>query len=228
IPAAEQPVPAAKPPKAKKVKAPSAEPPARLPREVQALQREVRSAEVGKDPTVIAYLDLIEHNQATPHQIAAFGNFLAESGLTDAALGYYGLAIDRLPADPLLWVNVGTLHRQLGETASARSAFIEALSLDPNNALAHYNLGAVLDQTGNYDAALEEYKLALALDPKLADPAYNPQAVNNARLLAVQMLLYKERAGSAGLSLVEIPEGAIQEETAEPEPEESEPAPEQP
>jgi tetratricopeptide (TPR) repeat protein len=183
---------------------------ARLPRNLARAQANVRATRLGQDPTVQVYLDLIDRQGASAGQLAAFGNFLAENGLGHDALQYYDIALNLEPKDPLLWTNVGTLYRQVGDSSAALSAYNRALSLDPNNALAHYNVGAVLDAQGKYEESIEEYKLALHLDPMLGDPAYNPQAANNQRLLAVKLLLYHEQVGSLGLPLADVPGGQVQ------------------
>ena len=114
--------------------------------------------------------------EASAYELAALGNFLARNGMHREALAYYEIALRLEDSDPVLWVNVGTLHRQSGEISSATNAYGRALSIDPNNALAHYNLGAVLDATGKYEDAIAAYKLALTLDPSLGDPTANPRA----------------------------------------------------
>lgn len=186
-----------------------------LPRELARVQSIVREGPLGQDPTVRGYLDLIDRAEASPLQLAAFGNFLSDSGWPEGAIEYYAVALSIEQEDPVLWVNTGTLHRKLGEHKAALQAYQRALSLDPNNAHAHYNLGVVLDGMGKYEDAVEEYKIALLLDPALGDPATNPQVAHNERLLAVKLLLYKEKIGNVGLPLVEVPGGALEPETEE-------------
>ena len=50
-------------------------------------------------------------------------------------------------------------------------------------------------------------------DPTLADPSVNPQAASNQRLRTVQLLLYQE--SSLGMPLVEVPGGALEEESTD-------------
>lgn len=183
-----------------------------LPRGLAKAQQSVRATSLGQDPTVRTYLEMIERQAASPQQLAAFGNFLAQNGMTADALEYYGVALRLEPNDSLLWMNAGTLHRQRGDLSAASSAYNRSLALNANNALAHYNLGAVLDGQGKYEAALAEYKLALTLDPNLGDPAYNPQAANNERLLAVKLMVYGEQSGSLGLPLATVPGGGVEED----------------
>jgi len=186
-----------------------------LPKDLAEAQTVVRGNEIAQDPTVAEYLDLIDRAEASPQQLAAFGNFLADYGAPRLAVVYYGVALSIEEDDPVLWLNVGTLHRKLQEYDAAINAYSRALSLDPNLAYAHYNLGATLDDQRKYDDALEEYRIALTLDPTLGDPKINPQAANNERLLAVKLMLYEEQIGNRGMPLVEVPGG----ELATPKPE---------
>jgi len=181
-----------------------------LPRNLERIHENLRKSPIGQDPSVLSYLDLIESGNASAHQLAAFGSFLAQTGRIREGIEYYALALDMVPDDAVLWMNVGTLHRQLGEYTIAAQTYSEALAIDGNNAFAHYNLGAVFDLQGKYEEAIEEYKLALTLDPSLGDPVTNPQAANNERLLAVKLMLYKQQAGSLGLPLVDVPGGSVQ------------------
>lgn len=183
-----------------------------LPRDLARAQETVRRSAIGSDPTVQGYLDLVEVQEASPHQLAAFGNFLGQNGMNREALEYYRIAVGIEDSDPVLWVNLGTLHRQLGDLRPALGAYGRALDLDPSNALAHYNVGAILDQQGRYEDAIEAYTVALTLDPSLGDPTVNPQATNNERLLAVKLKLYGQSAGSAGLPLVEVSGGGLEPE----------------
>jgi tetratricopeptide (TPR) repeat protein len=200
-----------KPPKQKNAKAgKSKRDMVYMPRGLARVQESLREGDIGRDPTVRAYLDLIDRGEASPHQLAAFGNFLSQNGMTRDAMEYYGVALGMEQNDALLWMNVGTLHRQMQEFSMAANAYGKALSIDPNNAFAHYNLGSVLDEMGKYEEAIEEYKVALTLDPTLGDPAYNPQAANNEQLLAVKLMLYQEQTGALGLPLVELPEGSLE------------------
>ena len=178
--------------------------PARLPKKLAAAQQSIRKTDVADDPTVVAYLDRIDAGTASPQEIGAVANFIADAGLVDEAVTYYKVALSEDKKDTLLWMNYGVLRRRQGDAKAAASAFARSLSLDPNNARAHYNLGAVLDEMGKYDAAVDEYKLALTLDPELGDPQVNPQAANNDRLVAVKLLLYGEQDGGLVLPLAKM------------------------
>jgi len=192
-----------------------------MPRGLARVQGSLREGNIGQDPTVRAYLDLIDRGEASPHQLAAFGNFLSQNGRTRDAMEYYAVALGMERNDPVLWMNVGTLHRQLQEYSMAASAYSKALSIEPTNAFAHYNLGSVLDEMGRYEEAIAEYKEALLLDPTLGDAVYNPAAANNEKLLAVKLMLYREQTGGLGLPLMDVPQGDLEagSDDSQPEPE---------
>jgi tetratricopeptide (TPR) repeat protein len=181
----------------------------RLPKDLARAQANVRGTYLALDPTVAEYLDLIDAQDASPHELAAFGNFIAQSGMSREALAYYDVALRIAEDDPVLWINAGSLHLQMGNLSNAATAFSRALSINPNNAVAHYNLGATFNEMERYDDAIAAYKTALSLDPALGDPTYNPQAANNNLLLAVKLLLYQEQAGSLAVPLLDVTTGKL-------------------
>jgi tetratricopeptide (TPR) repeat protein len=165
----------------------------------------LRAGITGKDPIVIAALDTIERGEASASDLNAFATYLAKKGLAHNALPIEQEAARLEPKSSLLWLNVGTLQRDLGRRSEAMSSYKKSLTLDPNNALTHYNIGALLDADGDYDAAIESYRTALTLDPSLADPRKNPQILNNHHQTALSILVYRQRAGALGLPLVPVP-----------------------
>ena len=206
-PAGASPAPAAVLPLPAAGKAPKVRRSSGLPRGLAKAQANVRATELGADPTVSEYLALIDEQGASPRQLAAFGNFIAENGLIRDALEYYEVAVRLEPNDPVLWINAGTLQIQAGNLSDAAKAFNQALRLNPNSAIAHYNLGTVLDSMDHYEDALLEYRAALTIDPSLGDPVHNPQAANNDHLTAVKLMLHQERAGSLSMGLIDVPTG---------------------
>ena len=181
-----------------------------LPRQMAEMQVHLRRTHLADDPTVQTYLDLIDRAEASPYQLAAFGNFLAQNGMLQVALIYYDVALNTLEEpDALLLMNLGILYHKLGRFDQAVNELMRALALDPTIAFAHYNLGATYDKMGKYEKAVDEYKFALTLDPSLGDPATNPQAASNDRLLAVKLMIYQEQIGNRGLPLVDVPDGGV-------------------
>ena len=86
----------------------------KLPRALARAQEAVRSSQIGQDPSMQRYLDMVDRQEASPQQLGAIGNFLAQAGMGREALAYYGVALNLDKRDPVLWVNTGTLHRQAG------------------------------------------------------------------------------------------------------------------
>ncbi len=206
-----EPVPPPPAPKGPKLAQPHAReerpaPPAKArpltPRSLSKVHGQILMTPLAQDPIAKGYLEAVENGDATPERLNEFAIYLGRKGYTGAAVEVQEEAVRRSPKDPLFLINLGTLHREAGTIGLAKRDFRKAIALDPNNAFAYYNLGAVLDAEARYDEAVETYKKALRLDPSLADPRRNPQVVNNQRLLAVSLLLYRERAGALGLPLL--------------------------
>ena len=193
-------------------------PKSKLPRGLQAAQAAVWSSALAGDPTVRAYLDRVDRQEATPQQLAAFGSFVSEGGLPHEAIEYHRTALAVEKKNPLLWLNYGTLLRQIGDFDGALAAYGQTLDLAPNNAWAHYNVGTVLDAQGDYDEAVEAFTVALRIDSSLGNPTTNPQAANNDRLVAAKLKLYRESTGRMALPLTVIPGGEIEEPATASEP----------
>jgi len=195
----------------------NADPSNKLPRELAQVQAAVRGSSIGSDPTIQRYLTLIDQQAATAYQLAAFGNFVNDAGMPAEAEVYYNIALSLEQEDPTLWINYGTLLRQLGDLNKASSAYRQALTLNPNNALAHYNIGSVFDAQGKYTDALDAYSVALMLDPSLGDPKVNPSAANNQRLIAVKLMLYQQQVGTLGTPMMDVPQGALTDDPGSPD-----------
>ncbi len=201
-------------PQARRARAPApppASPPKPRPRSgvpasVSRVATQLSVTPLAADPEVSRHIEAIERGDVGPERLNDLAVLLGRRGYTTAAISVQEEAVKRSPKNPLLWLNLGTLHRDARLTHLAERDYRRAASLDPLNALAHYNLGAIREARGDYDGAVEFYKKALRLDPSLADPRHNPQVVNTQLLLAVQLQLYQEMAGALGLPLV--PAGA--------------------
>jgi tetratricopeptide (TPR) repeat protein len=206
------PVPAAKP-----TPVPTPTPPPLPDAALLKTSQRLREGPIGREDNAVAYLDLIDHGQASPAQVGDFATYLGKRGMIRLALMFQEYALKLNKNDATLWLNYGTLESGLEHHSSAESAFKKAIELDPNNALAHYNLGATYDLRKDYDNAIEEYRRALVLDPRLGDARINPQVVNNEHLLAVKLQIYQSQTGAFGLPLVQMqkPEPAPK---AKPEP----------
>ena len=73
----------------------------------------------------------------------------------------YNLAkesLSRRPNDPNLWLDLGLLALQRGDSSEAQESWRHALELDPARSLAHFYLAAELDRIGQLDDAVTHYK----------------------------------------------------------------------
>lgn len=167
----------------------------------------IRRSTLGADPAVTTYLDRIERGEASAAQLNDFAGFLLRRGVPNVAAPFQKAATELAPDQPALWVNLGTIEQARGKSGAASSAYKKAIDLDPTNGMAYYGLGVVADSGGNYDDAIEYYRRALLIEPNLADPKVNPQVVNNERMLAVQLLLARDKAGALSLPLLPAKSG---------------------
>jgi tetratricopeptide (TPR) repeat protein len=96
-------------------------------------------------------------------------SYLAEAfqaaGRLDEALVGWTEALDRAPFEPAFIVNLGTVQRDLGQTAAAEKCFRRAVALQPDFALAHFNLGNLLADRREHAPAAAAFGKARELDP---------------------------------------------------------------
>jgi len=89
-----------------------------------------------------------------------------------AALDEYGIALQALPNDAVLWRWIGSAHRRLGNWDEVDAAFEKATQLDPRDADLFWALGGTAYQlTRRYADAIAAYNRALTLAPDLHDAA---------------------------------------------------------
>ena len=71
-------------------------------------------------------------------------------------------AIELEPGEDNYWVNVGDVHRAMGDLEAARSDYSGALELDASNAVAAVKRGHVNSFLGNFDEARADYNMGIA------------------------------------------------------------------
>jgi len=121
-------------------------------------------------------------NPAYVDSIIDLSRQLAVSGNTDKARQLLAAALQQIPDHAGLLVNMGTIHLNQGDIASANRFYEQALDSDPDYALAESNIGSILfirfiqeEDPSHRDQALIRFNRALELDPGLAE-AYNGRA----------------------------------------------------
>lgn len=94
------------------------------------------------------------------------GTLYAETGQLDNAEHYLSIAVGLEPDSPYIKVNLGNIHKLLGNFASAKQCFTEAIALKNDLPQAHFGLGSVLENYENdRDQAYQAYQKALDLSP---------------------------------------------------------------
>jgi tetratricopeptide (TPR) repeat protein len=91
-----------------------------------------------------------------------------QAGEYEQAVSDFSTALNREPADPLLYAYRGLAHAALGETAAANTDCDHAISISPTNAHLHDIRGVAHTLLGEFDNASRDFATALTLDPKFA------------------------------------------------------------
>jgi len=95
----------------------------------------------------------------------SLGAKLAMKGDTDEAVTHLRAALERNPAYPEAWVNLGVIQATHGRPAEAEGMFRKALEADPENTLALTNLALLREKAGDRGGALLLYRQALSVEP---------------------------------------------------------------
>ncbi len=80
----------------------------------------------------------------------------------DKAETYFKRAAELEPKEDNIRVNIGDVHRAMGDLEAARNDYSAALDLDPANAVAATKRGHVNSFLGNYDDARADYDTGIA------------------------------------------------------------------
>jgi arylsulfatase A-like enzyme/Flp pilus assembly protein TadD len=101
--------------------------------------------------------------------LVAQGVSLAQIGRRDEALVAFARARRADPSNPMVLVQIATVHLLSGRDAAAEEALREALVLSPDMSLAHHTLGLLAARRGDDQAALARWRRALELNPNEHD-----------------------------------------------------------
>src|SRR5690606_27724932 len=85
------------------------------------------------------------------------------------------------PGNVPAWIDLGNVYLDQGDSEAAKTAFLEAISLDYRQGDAHFGLGLAEYHRGDYQAALFSFGEVARLHPDRFDGHYN-LAVTQARL----------------------------------------------
>jgi arylsulfatase A-like enzyme/Flp pilus assembly protein TadD len=118
---------------------------------------------------------------------------LSALGRREEALATFARAREADPSNPMVLVNIGTVHLLAGDRARARESFESALRIDPGLARAHNSLGVVAAQEGRVDDAIESWKRAAGLDPGDYQTLFNLGSVLRRRSRDAEARTYFER-----------------------------------
>ncbi|NWT49896.1 TMTC1 protein, partial [Erythrocercus mccallii] len=110
----------------------------------------------------------IEHCPESSDLHNNYGVFLVDTGSPERAMSHYRQAILLSPAHHVAMVNLGRLHRSLGQNKEAEVWYKRALKVSRKAEILS-PLGALYYNTGRYEEALQVYREAAALQPSNKD-----------------------------------------------------------
>lgn len=101
-------------------------------------------------------------DQAFSHNNLGFAYLFNDPKDFTKAEQYFQRAIDLDPDEDNFWVNIGDVHRAMGNLEAARGDYSKALELDAENEIAAVKRGHVNSFLGNYDEARADYDTGIA------------------------------------------------------------------
>jgi arylsulfatase A-like enzyme/Flp pilus assembly protein TadD len=139
--------------------------------------------------------------------LTARGMGLSALGRREEALASFARAREMDPSNPMVLVNIGTVHLLAGELERARESLEAALRIDPGLARAHNSLGVIAARQGRLDEAIERWKRAASLDPGDYQTLFNLGSVLRRRGREAEARPYLEsylRAAPAALEGADV------------------------
>lgn len=101
------------------------------------------------------------------------GKVLGWAGKIEEARAPLERAVEVIPDDPDLLLNLGILDQKSGRFGTAAERLARAVELQPANAVAHFNLGVVHGRRGDFEAGIAALREALRLRPDYPEASFN-------------------------------------------------------
>ena len=103
-----------------------------------------------------------------PWSHANMGTYLQQHGQLRAAIQQYIVTLN-ISVDPpmraLVFTNLGTAFRDVGDFANARASYDQALAIAPNLATAYYGRGLLLEKQAKTEDAIRDFSKAVQIQP---------------------------------------------------------------
>jgi len=128
----------------------------------------------GNDPSVRAFLARqLEAARPTDHDLrtrwmlvlGTIADGYQQSGRTGLAITTYRKALEVLPDDPRVLLNLGLAYSNAGDYARAERYLLQTLDRDSTQAMAAVNLGVAYEAQERWDEAAAMYRRAIAINP---------------------------------------------------------------
>uniref|UniRef100_A0A669Q3Z1 Small glutamine-rich tetratricopeptide repeat-containing protein alpha n=1 Tax=Phasianus colchicus TaxID=9054 RepID=A0A669Q3Z1_PHACC len=130
---------------------------------------EIFEAAAGKDPEHIRAnsepVTPSEDDIAEAERLKTEGNEQMKAENFEAAVSFYGKAIELNPSNAVYFCNRAAAYSKLGNYAGAVRDCERAIGIDPNYSKAYGRMGLALSSLNKHTEAVVYYKKALELDP---------------------------------------------------------------
>ncbi|NWX14583.1 SGTA protein, partial [Aegotheles bennettii] len=131
---------------------------------------EIFEAAVGKEPEHIQTnsepVTPSEDDIAEAERLKTEGNEQMKAENFEAAVSFYGKAIELNPSNAVYFCNRAAAYSKLGNYAGAVRDCERAIGIDPNYSKAYGRMGLALSSLNKHTEAVVYYKKALELDPE--------------------------------------------------------------
>ncbi|HTX91996.1 MAG TPA: tetratricopeptide repeat protein, partial [Anaerolineales bacterium] len=170
--------------------------------------------------------DVYHQQGRTEDAIAAYqlGNVFDKQNRKKGAAAKSEPPADPAESDPQVWLEIGNIHLESGETDAALSAYQKAIELEPDaagKALLWDRLGKIYQRLGQDEQAAEAFHQAIELDPVSPDPK-NHLADAGPAPAPAEAELHEEVVGSETAPEDPNLSGTLPEESADAEPQPAE------
>ena len=118
-------------------------------------------------------LKLVKKTVENPLPFFVLGCIAKQQKQFMPAISYFTKAIAISPAEANFYVNIATVHQELGQFGRAANAFLQAIKLLPEGGDAYLGLAICKRQLGDNKQAEANFRQAIALAPTLIDAHHN-------------------------------------------------------
>ncbi len=100
--------------------------------------------------------------------LGGLGDAARTAGDNPRAIAAYRKALEVVPGDGPLWLNLGLSYAAAADLPAALDAYRQSIRIDHTQPMAEVNLGIALERSGDLSGARDAYRRSIAIDPTAA------------------------------------------------------------